>query len=157
MAIFIEERNMSSENLGWGRRTTKKVLTAPRGVKKPSAGLQLEAQGLTSTGPDLRSEPILSIRKTESETGKCRMNTVKRELSHEVCAVVAKAGPHCPNYYIFTLAYILGNRINAQAASGSTASYPQRTPDALSLQRAKGGLLPQLHASSLDILVAPAP
>lgn len=148
---------MSSENLGWGRLTTKKVLTAPQGFKKASAGLQLEAKGLTSTGTELKSEPILSIRKTESETGKCSMNTVKRELSHKICAVVAKEGPHCPNYYIFMLSYILSNRINAQAGSGSPASYPQRTTDALSLQRARGGLLPQLHASSLDILVAPAP
>lgn len=125
---------MSSENLGWGRLTTKKVLTDPQGVKKASAGLQLEAKGLTSTGTELKSEPILSIRKTDSETGKCSMNTVKRELSHEICVVVAKEGPHCPNYYTFMLSYIIGNRIMSRQVLEALPVIPKE-PQMLSLSK----------------------
>lgn len=78
-----------------GGLTAKKVLAALQGVRKASAGLQLEARGLTSTGTELKSEPTVSIRETDSETGKCSMDTVKRGLSHEIYAVVAKEGPRC--------------------------------------------------------------
>lgn len=115
-----------------GGLTAKEAFAVLQGVRKASAGLRLEAKGLTSTGTELKSEPIISLRETDSETGKCGMDTVKRGLSHERCAVVAKEGPHCLRTLM--LSYVLGHRTNAQAGLEAVPLIPKE-PEMLSLSK----------------------